>query len=61
MPVYLYRCEICGKEFEIKHSIKEEPRKHEPHGDCNGKLKRLIAGGTLFQLKGGGWTPKTFV
>jgi len=29
--------------------------------NCDGELKRLIAGGTSFALKGSGWTAKTYV
>jgi predicted nucleic acid-binding Zn ribbon protein len=58
MPTYLYYCSINDTEFEVQHSIKEELNEcivckeldmpqHQP--------KRLIAGGTSFQLSGGGW------
>lgn len=65
MPYYLYKCKKCGREIEIEHGIKEEARTHHKHirfnghGEaCNGRLKRLIAGGTSFRLTGSGWTGK---
>lgn len=65
MAKYIYQCKKCKKELEIEHSIKDDAithQKHNPPGNdrivCNGKLKRLIAGGVSFRLRGGGWTPK---
>lgn len=63
MPVYVYECKKCKQEIEVEQRITEDPITHHKHqklngsGVCNGKLKRLIVGGT-FCLKGGGWTPK---
>jgi len=52
MPIYEYRCEKCGKEFE------EWQRFSDPAidvcGDCGGKATRLISQST-FVLKGSGW------
>lgn len=52
MPVYDYRCEKCGKEFEIEQKISESPIKK--CSKCGGKVKRLISN-TSFVLKGSGW------
>lgn len=52
MPIYDYRCDKCGKEFEIEQKISESPLKKCP--DCGGKLTRLISN-TSFVLKGSGW------
>jgi len=66
MPVYVYECKTCGEELEIEHSIKEDALKSHPHRDdyldrdCNGPLKRLIAGGTSFTWPGGAPTPKNY-
>ncbi len=62
MPVYLYNCLTCGEEIEIEHSIKEDAKERYPHGeDCDGPLKRLIAGSVSTVWKGGAPTPKTYV
>lgn len=58
MPKYSYECSVedCeGKtEFVIEHSIKDDAHKFCPF--CGKEsLKRLIAGGTSFSLKGSCW------
>lgn len=52
MPTYEYECAACGKRFERRQSITEEPIALCP--DCGGKVRRLISGGAGFILKGGG-------
>ncbi len=57
MPVYIYECSKFG-EFEVQHSIKEELQECPLCKEAdlpNHQPKRLIAGGTSFQLTGGGW------
>jgi putative FmdB family regulatory protein len=57
MPTYLYLCEKHG-EFENVHSITElltECPKCKEENVKSDPPKRLIAGGTSFQLSGGGW------
>jgi len=53
MPIYEYRCDSCGHEFEVIQKITEDPV-----GTCEScdkhQVKRLISH-TSFQLKGGGW------
>lgn len=40
MPVYEYRCELCGKTFDIQHSMTEH---HSPAcTDCVKPLKRVF-------------------
>ncbi len=53
MPTYVYECAECG-EFEQQQSIKEPALTRCPK--CGGEVRRLIAGGTSFILKGGGWS-----
>lgn len=53
MPIYEYRCQSCGHEYEVSQrivepSLKDCPACHKPD------LERLISA-TSFQLKGGGW------
>ncbi|MBM3301538.1 MAG: zinc ribbon domain-containing protein [Deltaproteobacteria bacterium] len=52
MPIYEYRCESCGKEFEEWQKFSDPPV--DRCGDCGGKARRLISQST-FVLKGTGW------
>jgi putative FmdB family regulatory protein len=53
MPHYDYQCEKCGKIFEVFHKISENPVESCP--DCQGKVKRLISGGSGIIFKGSGF------
>jgi putative FmdB family regulatory protein len=53
MPVYEYRCNACGHEFEEWQKITDEAVKTCPKCSKR-KVERLISM-TAFQLKGGGW------
>lgn len=50
MPTYEYACESCGLRFERWQGINEAPVGQCP--ECDGKVNRLISGGTGFILKG---------
>jgi putative FmdB family regulatory protein len=52
MPIYEYRCQSCGKEFEEWQKFSDPPV--EKCSDCGGKTCRLISQST-FVLKGTGW------
>ena len=52
MPLYEYRCLVCGKHFEELQSFKDKPL--ETCKFCEGKVERVISQ-TSFSLKGGGW------
>jgi len=53
MPIYEYRCNHCGYEFEKTQSITSGPARKCPQ--CKRfKLERLISRST-FILKGSGW------
>jgi putative FmdB family regulatory protein len=52
MPIYEYRCQACGDEFEIIQKISDRPLAR--CGRCGGKLEKLLSR-TAFLLKGGGW------
>jgi putative FmdB family regulatory protein len=52
MPIYEYRCEKCGKEFEEWQKFSDPVTDKCP--DCGGKSSRLISQST-FVLKGTGW------
>ncbi|HTB13039.1 MAG TPA: zinc ribbon domain-containing protein [Bryobacteraceae bacterium] len=52
MPIYEYRCEKCGKVFEVLQRFSDAPLK--THEACGGEVEKLISH-SAFQLKGSGW------
>ena len=52
MPIYEYRCEKCGKVFEVLQKFSDAPVKI--HEACGGEVEKLISH-SAFQLKGSGW------
>jgi putative FmdB family regulatory protein len=52
MPIYEYRCEKCGKVFEVLQRFSDAPVK--VHEECGGEVEKLISH-SAFQLKGSGW------
>jgi putative FmdB family regulatory protein len=52
MPIYEYRCEKCGKVFEVLQRFSDDPVKI--HEECGGQVEKLISH-SAFQLKGSGW------
>lgn len=52
MPIYEYRCQDCGAEFEYQQRMSDDPK--TVCENCSGTLERLISR-TSFHLKGGGW------
>jgi putative FmdB family regulatory protein len=53
MPIYIYRCESCGVQFERHQSFTEEPLKRCPECNKNSLRKVLTPAGIVF--KGSGW------
>lgn len=53
MPTYEYECTKCGIEFELLQSISDKPRSRCP--ECQGKVRRLISGGSGISFKGSGY------
>jgi len=53
MPTYEYKCQKCGHMFEKFQSIKDRPLEKCPK--CNGKVQRLIGGGSGIIFKGSGF------
>ncbi|MEI7848931.1 MAG: zinc ribbon domain-containing protein [Chloroflexota bacterium] len=53
MPIYIYRCENCGVQFERHQSFTEEPLKRCPECSKNSLRKVLTPAGIVF--KGSGW------
>jgi putative regulatory protein, FmdB family len=52
MPLYEYKCEKCGKVFEIIQRFSDEPL--ATHEGCGGKVERLISTSAL-HFKGSGF------
>jgi putative FmdB family regulatory protein len=52
MPLYEYKCESCGKTFEIIQKFSDKPL--EVHDECGGKVIRLVSPSAL-HFKGSGW------
>ena len=51
MPIYGYRCDSCGHEFEVLRKVSDEPLKVCPK--CQGKLtKKLYPAGVIFKGSG---------
>ena len=67
MPIYEYRCQLCGFSFEIMQKIDEKSPKCDNivisgslERRCGGTCKKLISKGS-FSLKGGGWYKDGYV
>ena len=58
MPIYEYRCSLCGQEHEALQKVSEPPLVDCPACGKPGLQKLLTAAG--FQLKGGGWYATDF-
>jgi len=52
MPIYEYRCDRCGHQFEVIQKFSDNPL--EVCEQCQGHLSKLVSQ-TSFQLKGSGW------
>ena len=52
MPLYEYKCNSCGKIFEVIQKFSDEPI--TTHEGCGGVTERLISA-PAFHLKGSGW------
>jgi putative FmdB family regulatory protein len=58
MPIYEYRCTLCGQEHEVLQKASEPPLLDCPACGKPGLQKLLTAAG--FQLKGSGWYATDF-
>lgn len=52
MPLYEYKCDKCGKVFEVIQRFSDEPL--SAHADCGGVVERLISTSAL-HFKGSGF------
>lgn len=53
MPIYAYKCRVCGNEFEELQSIADEPVSECPC--CHVMCSNRLIGPTTFVLKGSRW------
>jgi putative FmdB family regulatory protein len=58
MPIYEYRCNLCGHELEALQKFSEAPLTGCPSCNADGLIKLVSAAG--FQLKGSGWYATDF-
>lgn len=56
MPLYEYRCEECGYQFE---RLMKMDSKNPDCPECNSEVKKLISASN-FELKGTGWYKTDF-
>jgi len=52
MPIYEYKCQKCGKEFDVFQKITDSPVTSCKF--CKGRVSKLISLSS-FHLKGSGW------
>lgn len=58
MPIYAYKCELCGHEKDVLQKLSDAPLRTCPACGGEGMVKQLTAAG--FQLKGTGWYATDF-
>jgi putative FmdB family regulatory protein len=58
MPIYEYRCTLCGHELEALQKLSDAPLTGCPSCNNDGLVKLVSAAG--FQLKGNGWYATDF-
>lgn len=58
MPLYEYRCDACGHEFEALQKMNDEALVHCPSCEAP-ELKKLVSAAG-FRLKGQGWYETDF-
>lgn len=58
MPLYEYRCDACGHEFEAMQKMADAPLSDCP--ECNGQQLVKLVSAAGFRLKGAGWYETDF-
>jgi len=53
MPTYEYRCNDCGKRFELFQKMSDKPVEKCPH--CEGDVTKIISAGMGVIFKGSGF------
>ena len=54
MPTYEYKCEKCGRRFEVRHSFRDHPEVKCPIEGCNGPVHRIFSPPAII-FKGSGF------
>jgi putative FmdB family regulatory protein len=52
MPIYQYKCENCGEQFDVIQKFADEPL--AVHATCGGAVHKMMTA-PAFQFKGTGW------
>ena len=58
MPIYEYKCDVCGHIFDTLQKISESPLTECP--DCGKEALKKLISSPAFRLKGGGWYETDF-
>ena len=58
MPIYEYRCGVCGQEHEVLQKVSEPPLVNCPA--CGKPALQKLVSAAGFQLKGSGWYATDF-
>jgi len=58
MPIYEYRCDSCGHEFDALQKLSDERLKDCPA--CEAAALRRLVSAPSFRLKGAGWYETDF-
>jgi putative FmdB family regulatory protein len=58
VPIYEYKCDLCGHTMEKLQKISEDPLKTCP--ECGGDGLRKLVSAAAFKLKGTGWYETDF-
>jgi len=53
MPIYEYRCDHCGKHFDVLQKFSDEPL--TVHPECGGGPVEKLVSPPAFHFKGSGW------
>jgi putative FmdB family regulatory protein len=53
MPIYEYRCDHCGKHFDVLQKFSDEPL--TVHPECGGGPIEKLVSPPAFHFKGSGW------
>jgi putative FmdB family regulatory protein len=54
MPIYEYKCEKCGFQFEQQQSVSDPDPSRCPSNGCRGKVARVFSPPAIV-FKGKGW------
>ena len=58
MPIYEYRCDSCGHQFDALQKLSDDPLRDCP--ECGESALKKMLSAPSFQLKGTGWYETDF-